>query len=436
MVDFSLSKSEARVQYVARKFAVETLTAARSIYSTHEIYAKRFQVTRPFYKKAVLAGIIKAQIPTDLGGTSTNLVEIAILAEELYAIDPSVSLTILGTGLGLTPIILAYRPELEEFLKPFLLQDGDPLASLVFTEPEGCANWLEDGAPGLQTIAYREGEDWILNGEKTWATNCAGWDFNGADLQCVVCRCTEKDVMAKATCPEDLIMILLVTPLDIERSPGGSFQVLRHQQALGHTGVSGPHVKYTNLRLPAKNLLCPPGSGAAIVSASFGMSAALVGAMSTGIQRAIFNAALDFCKRETRGGTAAIGNHQSVADLLMNIKMRTEASSTRYLTWKATHSMSKSSSGQMDSLELAMEAKIFCSEAAVKSALDAINAVGVSSYDTSLPFSGLLNDALVLPIFDGGNIGVRRRTLQRLLMAKGYDAWATIGTASSDPCVD
>lgn len=49
--------------------------------------------------------------------------------------------------------------------------------------------------------------------------------------------------MAKATCPEDLIMILLVTPLDIERSPGGSFQVLRHQQALGHTGVSGPHVK-------------------------------------------------------------------------------------------------------------------------------------------------------------------------------------------------
>lgn len=192
MVDFSLSKSEARVQHVARKFAVETLTAARSIYSTHEIHANRFQVTRPFYKKAVLAGIIKAQIPTDLGGTSTNLVEIAILAEELYAVDPSVSLTILGTGLGLTPIILAYRPELEEFLKPFLLQDGDPLASLVFTEPEGCvcfiipiftcfyirgnnckltfilikANWLEDGAPGLQTIAYREGEDWILNGEK------------------------------------------------------------------------------------------------------------------------------------------------------------------------------------------------------------------------------------------------------------------------------
>lgn len=54
--------------------------------------------------------------------------------------------------------------------------------------------------------------------------------------------------------------------------------------------------------------------------------APLVGAMSTGIQRAIFNAALDFCKRETRGGATAIGNHQSVADLLMNIKMRTEAS--------------------------------------------------------------------------------------------------------------
>lgn len=48
-----------------------------------------------------------------------------------------------------------------------------------------------------------------------------------------------------------------------------------------------------------------------------------------------------------------------------------------------------------------------------------------SAYDVSLPFTDLLNDALALPVFDGGNIGVRRRDLQKLFMAKDYYAWAT-----------
>lgn len=74
--------------------------------------------------------------------------------------------------------------------------------------------------------------------------------------------------------------------------------------------------------------------------------------------------------------------------------------------------------------ELAIEAKIYCSDAAVKSAIDAINLVGVSAYDTSRPFSGLLNDAMVLPIFDGGNVGIRRRDLQALFMSEDYSPWS------------
>lgn len=91
--------------------------------------------------------------------------------------------------------------------------------------------------------------------------------------------------------------------------------------------------------------------------------------------RATFSAALDFAKRDTRGGAQPILTRQSVADLLMDIKMRTEAS--RYLTWKACHCLENGPGEYKDRRELALEAKIYCSDNAVKCAVDAMKVVGM-----------------------------------------------------------
>ncbi|KAL3470103.1 putative acyl-CoA dehydrogenase [Aspergillus californicus] len=422
MVDFTLSASEQQTVAGARAFAAAHLVSAKSTYSSLPTPEARFQALKPIYEAAVQAGLIKGQVPAPVGGTSTSLVEAAILVEEFYAVEASACLTIFGTGLGLTPLALAYKPEFSEFLEPFLSGSGAPLASLVYSEPGGVANWLEPGAPGLQTTAYRDGDEWVLNGEKMWATNSAGWDFRGAELSCVVCRCVDDDVVARASKPEDLVMVLLLTREDIERNGAESFQVLKHIETAGHEAVSGPHIKYTNLRLPAKNLLCAPGTGAQIITSSFEISAMLVGAMGVGVQRAVFDAALAF-SRDTRRGTVPIGQRQSVADLLINIKLRTETS--RYLTWKAAHCLTSGPGEHAQRREHAILAKVHCSDAAVQSCLDAINAVGVSSYDVDLPFTDLLSTALVLPIFDGGNVGIRRRALQDLFMSEGYQPWVT-----------
>ena len=48
-----------------------------------------------------------------------------------------------------------------------------------------------------------------------------------------------------------------------------------------------------------------------------------------------------------------------------------------------------------------------------------------TAYDTDQPFVDLLNTAMVLPIFDGGNVGIRRRHMQELMLSEGYDAWAS-----------
>ena len=127
---------------------------------------ERFQSTRPIYHQAVAGGLIKGQIAPHLGGTGGSLFEAVLLVEEMYRIEPATSLTIFSTGLGLTPINLAGRPEHKEFLEPFLSGEGEPMASMVFSEPGGVANWLEKGAPGLNTTATLEGNKWVLNGEK------------------------------------------------------------------------------------------------------------------------------------------------------------------------------------------------------------------------------------------------------------------------------
>jgi len=290
----------------------------------------------------------------------------------------------------------------------------------VHSEPGGTANWLEKGAKGLGTVARKVGEEWVVSGEKMWATNCSGWDDRGADLQCVVCRAVtgDSDVQDPNENPEDATLILLVTRETIASNERDAYQVVSHPELAGHTACNGPRVKFTNLRVPAANVLAPPGKGAALVTGAFSASAALVGAMSVSIMRAAFEAALKFAKEDTRGGAEPIISRQSVADLLMDIKMRTDAS--RLLTWKAAEAL-EGGAGP----ELALEAKIFCSDNALKAVTEAMSTVGMSSYNKESPFPKLLNDAMCLPLFDGGNVGIRRRQLEKLFLAENYRPWAS-----------
>ncbi|KAL6713261.1 hypothetical protein ACLMJK_008726 [Lecanora helva] len=418
-VDFHLSEAEEGIRAAAAAFATGPLKDARATYMKHQHHHERFQSTRPIYRQAVAGGLIKGQIPKHLGGAGGTLVEAAILVEEMYRVEPAASLTIFSTGLGLTPINLVGKSEYQEFLAPFLSGEGEPLASMVFSEPGGVANYLETGAPGLVTTASPEGDEWVINGEKIWATNSAGWDFEGADLQCVVCRTTKPTLDQ----PADAIMILLVTIADIRRNAPGAFKVVRHISTAGHTACSGPHVKYTNLRVPTKNVLCKPGNGAALVSGAFDCTAILVGAMSVGIMRAAFDAALAFAKGDNRRGAAELLTRQAVADLLSGIKMQTEA--CRALTWKAANCLENGPGDYNSRRELALATKIYCSDACTKAVTEAINVVGITAYDADQSFADLLNTAMVLPIFDGGNVGIRRRHMQELMLSKDYDPWAS-----------
>lgn len=396
MIDFTLTPEQRHLRSGAQTFAQNVLAGARATYSHLPDQTTRFQSTLPIYRSAVKAGLIKGQIPAALGGTGGPLLDAAILVEELYAVEPGASLTIFGTGLGLTPLILAGSDEQKaRLLKPFLTGEGEPLASLMHSEPAGTANWLERGGKGLQTTARKEGNEWVINGEKVsprhlnylctgvktefppqlWTTNSGGWDGRGAQVQCLVCRHSpDGGAQDPSRDPREAILILMLTPEVIAQNPPSAYEILSEPELAGHIATSGPHTRFNNLRVPDANLLAAPGAGAALVEQTFASSAAIVGAMSVGIMRATFDAALKFAKNDARGGSVPILARQSVADLMMDVKMRADAS--RLMTWKALHCLQNGPGGYSARLEMALEAKVFCSENAVKSVVDAMKAVG------------------------------------------------------------
>ncbi len=410
-IDFSLTTQQQELQRASRKFAKEVLAEAKQAESlaTPE---ERFRATRPTYEAMVEEGYLRKCIPAPAGGDNTGLVDLAILAEEFYSVNSSVTLTMLGTVLGLLPILLAGTPEqCKRLLAPFLKPSGAPLAGFCFSEPGGSAN---AGSPppgeGVRTTARREGDDWVINGRKKWVSSATGWNREGAAVLCVVCR-------TDATAPPDAAISVIAVE--------GPIQDLVFERAIdtiGHRAHLVPQFRMENVTTPHRNLLGQQGSGLVLTAGAFTATAALVGIFGVALMRAAFEFALHFAKTEKRGGAHAIIEYQAVGYALADAKTTIEAA--RYLSWRACHALDSQSPAAE---ELAVQAKIFGSEAAVRVITDLMRVVGIESYDRETPLAGLLQDALALPIFDGGNMGVRRRQLHTILMRADYDPLAASG---------
>ena len=100
-IDFTLTPSQRRLQLESRRFAADVLSGAAAC----EFLAgpeERFRATRPVYEAMVAAGFLRKCIPVPAGGDNAGLIDMAIMAEEFYSVNASVTLTILGTVLGLS----------------------------------------------------------------------------------------------------------------------------------------------------------------------------------------------------------------------------------------------------------------------------------------------------------------------------------------------
>lgn len=410
-VDFRLTARQRELQLHSRRFAREVLASALEAEKLPTA-EERFAATRPAYEAMIAAGFLRKCIPLSAGGESSGLIDTAIMIEELYAVNASVTLTLIGTLLGLLPILIGgSERQKSRLLPPFLEQAGAPLAGFCATEPGGSAN---AGSPppgeGVRTMAALRDDRWIIEGRKSWVSSATGWDRKGADILTVLCR---TDPAAPAE--RGISVIIVERP-----APGLIFE--RAIDSAGHRAHLLPVFNLESVSVAGNNVVGSPGGGLALTAACFTGAAALVGIFAVALMRAAFEFTLDFARTERRGGVHPIIEHQAVGYALADAKMAIET--TRCFSWRACQAVDVQSPAAQ---ELAIEAKIYGSETAVRVLTDLMRVVGIESYDHALPLGRLLQDALALPLFGGGNIGVRRRQLHAILKQPGYDPLMTSG---------
>src|ERR1700722_19339546 len=412
-IDFRLTASQRELQLRSRKFAKEVLSPAIEA-ETLPTPEQRFAATKPAYEAMIAAGFLRKCIPLSAGGENAGLTDTAIMVEELYAVNASVTLTLIGTVLGLLPLLIGGTEQQRgRLLSPFLKQAGAPLAGFCATEPGGSANPASPPpGEGVRTTATLRGDRWIIEGRKSWVSSATGWDGKGEDILSVLCR-TDPDAL-----PERGISVMVV-----ER-PESGLVFERAIDSVGHRAHLLPQFNLKGVSVSRDNVLGTLGGGLALTAACFTGAAALVGIFAVALMRAAFEFTLAFARTEKRGGSHPIIEHQAVGYALADAKIAIEAA--RCFAWRACQAVDVQSPGAQ---EMAIEAKVHGSGVAMEVLTDIIRVVGIESYDHALPLGRLLQDALALPLFGGGNIGVRRRQLHAILKRPEYDPLTTSGEA-------
>ncbi|MFL6143239.1 MAG: acyl-CoA dehydrogenase family protein [Labedaea sp.] len=409
-VSFVLSPEQEQLKAAARGFAQEQLRGLAAPVRAEPDPKARALLLRPVFENAVAAGFLRGLIPVPFGGAASNGVDAAIFLEEWAAEMPDFVISMGGPLIALAPVYQVGTPDqVERFVGPFLVDSGAPLAAMAFSEPEGSANFDAEGpGHGIRTTAVLDGEEWVINGRKAWASHLCGWDGDGPEIMTVVCRT-----------PGGISLIVA------ERDHlAGKIEVEEYYDLPGLKGCLTTRVRLTDVRVPRGNLLGEEGQGVQLTRNAFLASGASIAIFAAAAMRQAFDIAYRFALAETRGGPVPIIEYQAVSDVLADAKGKLEA--VRLLGWRALDAVI---SGHPSGLELALHAKIFGSETGVAVINDLMGIVGVTAYDQKFPIIRYLLDALSYPIIEGSNVGVRRRQLQALFRTPDYDPLSASGMA-------
>jgi acyl-CoA dehydrogenase len=381
MPDFSLTPEQESLRDLARKFA-------RTEMAPHAAECDRAaRFPEDIYRKAFELGLMNLNVPSEYGGSGLSLVDQCLIVEELAHACGGMTTSVIANCLALEPILLAGTPEQKErVLKPFCAEYH--LASFCLTEPSGGSD-----AGGLQTRARKDGDHYVLDGEKCFITNAPH-----ASLYTVFAT-VDPDRKHRG-----------ITAFIVDRATEGVVSG-KDEEKLGHRASSTSTVHFDRARVPATHRLGAEGDGFSIAMRTLDQTRTPIGALATGIaQAALDHAAAYSLKRQTFG--KPISEHQAIQIKLANMAQAVHAA--RLLTWHAAWTIDRGAKGTLES----SIAKCFASDAALHVADEAIQTFGGYGYMKEYPVEKLLRDAKLTQIYEGAN-EIQRTVIARELLL-GY----------------
>lgn len=364
---FQLSEEQNLIRETVRSFAENELAPSAAERDENE----RFDRELMFDKVAELglAGIV---FPEEYGGAGADYLCYAIAVEELSRVCASTGVTLSAhLSLGANPVWLFGTEEQKQtVLRP--MAEGTKLGAFGLTETGAGSD-----AGGTKTFAVRDGDEWILNGNKIFITN--GGD---AETYIVFAR-TDKDAQKHHG----------ISAFIIEKDTPG-FVFGKKEKKMGIRSSPTCELIFENCRIPADHLLGKEGEGFKIAMKTLDGGRIGIAAQALGIAQGAYDEALKYA-RERKQFEQPIANFQAVQFLLSDMALRIEAS--RLLVYQSAW---RASAGLSYGKESAM-AKLSASETAMWVTTKAVQVHGGYGYTREFPVERMMRDAKITEIYEG-----------------------------------
>ncbi|OKJ15832.1 acyl-CoA dehydrogenase family protein [Kitasatospora sp. CB01950] len=363
-MDLELTEEQAAVRELAAGFADREIVPFAAEWDRAE------SIDLGIVKKLGDLGFLGLTLPEEYGGSGGDHLAYCLVLEELGRGDSSVR-GVVSVSLGLVgKSIHAFGTEEQKRHWLPRLCAGEALACFALTEPGTGSD-----AANLTTRAVRDGGDWLISGAKMFITN-GTW----ADVALVFARTGE---------PGHRGVSAFLVPTD---TPGFS-RTLVHGK-LGLRGQATAELSFDSVRVPDSARLGAEGKGFTVAMAALAKGRMSVAAGCVGIARAALEAAVRYAGEREQFGKP-IAQHQLVQELLADIAVDVDAA--RLLTWRVADLIDRG-------LPFATEssvAKLFASEAAVRSANNALQVFGGYGFIDEYPVGKYLRDARVMTLYEG-----------------------------------
>lgn len=358
--------------------------ATNALYPNAEAWEEAGIFPREVFKQAGDLGLLGIRVPEDYGGLGLDWWYTVCYAEEM------VHSGMAGTTMGLlvqsdmaTPVIWEIGDDYHKRNYAVPAMKGDAIAALGITEPDAGSD-----VAAIRTTARREGDEWVINGAKTYITN-----GTRADFVTLAVRTGEAGFGG---------ISLMILPTDVK-----GYRVARKLRKLGNNSSDTAELVFEDCRIPARNLLGGQDMGFMYIMENF-QGERLIGAITclAGAQRAL-DMTLQYC-RDRKVFGKPISGFQTVRHLIVQLESELEAA--RQLCYRAADLANRGD--DMSIREISM-AKLIAGELACKVADRCLQLHGGAGYMHEYEISRMWRDARLITI-GGGTSEIMREILVKV----------------------
>ncbi|WP_260285021.1 acyl-CoA dehydrogenase family protein [Peribacillus aracenensis] len=376
-MDFSLTKEQQMIKEMVKEFAEKEIKPIAIELDAKSMFAE------DVFKKMGKLGLLGIPFPEEYGGSGGDTISYAIAVEEVGKACGGTGLSYAAAvSLGASPIYyFGTEEQKQKYLVP--ITTGETLAAFGLTEPNAGSD-----AGGTRTTAVLEGDEYVINGEKTWITNAS------YSRTVTVTAVSGKDSKGKN------IISAFIVPTDTQ-----GLTINSNYEKMGVRASNTCEIILDNVRVPKKNLLGDPDKGFKQFLFTLDGGRISIAALAVGIAQAAFEKALAFSKERIQFGKS-ISNFQAIQFKLADMAMEIELA--RNMVYKAAWLKDNKKPFAKE----AAYAKLFASETAFRASNQAIQIHGGSGYMREYEVERYLRDAKLLEIGEGTS------EIQRIVIAR------------------